>query len=64
MTSWNDAQIQAEFALHELNGTHDHARDALLRTRTAEEALGVWTNQYEVAGTPHMNGRLRVLQDV
>lgn len=61
-TSWTDPTTQAMFVLQELNGPERTAYQALLNTSTPEEALDVWTNKYERAGTPHMDQRQSLLQ--
>lgn len=60
-TDWTDPETQALFVLEELNGPERSAYQRLLATSTPEEALGVWTNNYERAGIPHMEGRLALL---
>lgn len=59
-----DANTQARFVIEELMGPESRAYEALQRTSTAPEALDVFTNIFERAGEPHMEGRIGVLNDI
>lgn len=60
-TPWTDPATQAMFFLEEGRTTESPAFQALMNTSTADEALDVITNQYERAGTPHMEQRRQLL---
>lgn len=61
-TSWNDMNTQIDFILHELN-THPEyqlVKEKINKSRNIAEATKIFLKDYEKAGTPHIDDRLKV----
>jgi len=60
--SWNDMNTQIDFILHELN-THPEykaVKNKINKSKSISDATGIFLKEYEKAGTPHIEDRLKV----
>jgi len=60
--SWNDMDTQIDFILHELN-THPEykaVKNKINKSKSISDATGIFLKEYEKAGTPHIEDRLKV----
>jgi uncharacterized protein (TIGR02594 family) len=59
-----DFQVQLEFVLHELNGTHARAKREITQCTTVEKAAIAVREHYEIARTDHDSKRITFAQEV
>jgi hypothetical protein len=59
---WNDLNTQVDFILHELNNHPEYSlvKDKINKAKNIGEATRIFLNDYEKAGTPHIENRLAV----
>ena len=65
-TSWNDLDTQIDFILHEMNVHPEYikVKAKLNNAKNVDESTKIFLNQYEKAGTPHLQRRLNVGQAI
>lgn len=61
-SSWNDMNTQIDFILHELNNHPEYklVKDKINKSKNIAEATKIFLKDYEKAGTPHIDDRLKV----
>lgn len=59
---WNDLNTQVDFILHELNNHPEYSlvKDKINKAKNIGEATKIFLSDYEKAGTPHIDNRLAV----
>jgi hypothetical protein len=65
-TPWNNLNTQTDFILHELN-THPEYQRVKSKINTAKDvptATNIFLREYEKAGTPHTQDRMKVAQQI
>ena len=65
-TSWNNLNTQTDFILHELN-THPEYKKVKSKINSAKDvptATNIFLREYEKAGTPHTQDRMKVAQQI
>jgi hypothetical protein len=65
-TSWNNLNTQVDFILHEMN-THPEYKRVKSRINTAKDvatSTNIFLREYEKAGVPHTQDRLKVAQQL
>ena len=65
-TSWNNLNTQTDFILHELN-THPEYQKVKSKINSAKDvptATNIFLREYEKAGTPHTQDRMKVAQQI
>ena len=65
-TSWNNLNTQTDFILHELN-THPEYKKVKSKINSAKDvptATNIFLRDYEKAGTPHTQDRMKVAQQI
>lgn len=65
-TPWNNLNTQTDFILHELN-THPEYQRVKSKINTAKDvptATNIFLRDYEKAGTPHTQDRMKVAQQI
>jgi hypothetical protein len=60
--SWNDMDTQIDFILHELNNHPEYkaVKNKINKSKSISDATGIFLKDYEKAGTPHIEDRLKV----
>jgi hypothetical protein len=60
--SWNDMDTQIDFILHELNNHPEYkaVKNKINKSKSISDATGIFLKEYEKAGTPHIEDRLKI----